>query len=403
MLRALVLLIFMLIASAVPGAAQVSGVRVVGDGEITRVTLWLDAPRGAQALHGETTGAQRVLIAFEGAGRDTGPVEPVSSATGVASYGWQDGFLAFSLARPMMVSRQLDLPPTQSEPSHRIVLDLVAVSDVRFAGAVERDRRARETALARFADARDVIEVASGPAPVAHDVVLTPEDGRYLIVIDPGHGGRDPGATAVNGHYEKEIVLDAALYLADLLEASGRYRVRLTREDDSFLELEDRVTLAREWSADLFISIHADAADNRDVSGASVYTLSSRGEARIEREAERNDWVMPIEDGVPEEVSGILSDLLRRETRSNSGLFAELLLPQLAEAGPVVRNSHRQAGFYVLLAPDVPAVLLEMGFLTNAADAERLSREAGRRDSMRAVKRAIDAYFDHQDVVLASH
>lgn len=403
MLRAPLLFVVILLFAALPARGQVESVRVVGDGEITRITLWLDEPATAQAFLGETTGAQQVLLAFDGTGLQSGAREPVSAATGVAAYGWQDGFFVFTLARPMMVMRQLDLPSSASEPRHRIVLDLAAVSDVRFARAAEQDARGRSAAQVRFAASSETVEAASSQPPSAHDVVLTPRDGRYLIVIDPGHGGRDPGATAANGIHEKAIVLDASRYLADILEESGRYRTRLTRTDDTFLELEERVSLAREWGADLFISIHADAAQSPSVSGASVYTLSSRGETRINREVERNDWTMPIENGVSQDVSSILSDFLLRETRSNSGLFAELLIPELAEAGPVLRNTHRTAGFYVLLAPDVPAVLLEIGFLTNSEDAARLSRESGRQASMRAVRDAIDAYFDHQDVVLASH
>src|SRR5690606_1208385 len=117
--------------------------------------------------------------------------------------------------------------------------------------------------------------------------------------------------------------------------------------------------------AELFISLHADAAGNSTVAGASVYTISARGEGRIDREASRNNWVIPIEDGTPQRLTGILSDLVKRETKTRSGEFAELLLPELEKAGPVLRNTHRSAGFYVLLAPDVPAVLLELGFLTN--------------------------------------
>ena len=135
----------------------------------------------------------------------------------------------------------------------------------------------------------------------------------------------------------------------------------------------------------------------------SVYTISASGERRIDKEANRNNWRIPLEDGAPEHVSSILEDLVKRETKTRSSEFAEILLPELEKSGPVLRNTHREAGFYVLLAPDVPAVLLEMGFLTNASDARRLQSNAGIRKAMNSVKRGIDRFFDQQDILLAGH
>ncbi len=140
-----------------------------------------------------------------------------------------------------------------------------------------------------------------------------------------------------------------------------------------------------------------------DRPGASVYTISARGETRIDRESTRNDWKIAIEDGTPERLNSLLEDLVKRETKTRSAEFAELLLPQLQEAGPVLRNSHRNAGFYVLLAPDVPAVLLELGFLTNDADAKRLQSEKGRKAAVEAIASTIDTYFSQQDLRLASN
>ena len=225
---------------------------------------------------------------------------------------------------------------------------------------------------------------------------------KFVVVIDPGHGGKDPGA-AHHGAVEKTIVLAASKTLRDILAADPRYDVRLTRSDDTFIELEDRVTKARNWDADLFISVHADAAGSATVEGASVYTISQRGEARVDIEARDNNWDLPIEDGGSKEVSGILTDLLKRETKTISEEFAARLLPELAKAGPVVRNTHRRAGLYVLLAPDVPAVLLEIGFLTNRKDAQRLKSSTGRKRSMQAVARAIDQHFDQQERLMAQH
>ncbi|MCI4644406.1 MAG: N-acetylmuramoyl-L-alanine amidase, partial [Hyphomonadaceae bacterium] len=393
-----------------PAAADIQSVRVVGDGELTRITMWADAAVEAEIfLSGDAVPGQ-ILVALDGAQNVSGPPVPVPPATGVSAYGWQSGFLSFTLARPMMVARQLNLPPTGEESRYRIVIDLAAVSQARFRQAAHRNAGSLaqrvQLHMVRSA-AAPAPSAASQTAPMGHDVVLEPirppRSERYLVVIDPGHGGRDPGAIAASGLREKDVVLQAAHTLKDLLEEAGRYEVRLTRTSDEFIELEDRVTRARNWGADLFISIHADAAANRDVAGASVYTISERGEGRIERESERNDWHIELEDGVSQEVGGILEALTLRETKSNSGYFASLLLPELAEAGPVLRNTHREAGFYVLLAPDVPALLLEMGFLTNGADARRLAGASGRRKAMEAVRDAIDTYFDRQDLVLAEN
>ena len=391
-----ILLLFSLIpALGAPGAgAEAPQVRVVGDGVVTRVTLFAPAKLEAEVFLGEDPSSQSIIVALPGTPGRAGDREPVNPSTGVKSYSWQDGTLRLDLAHPMMVARKLDLPPAGSEPRHRLVLDLARVSDVRFARRAERDgeRLARRSAKAPSQLAN------TGPAAGP-----TGPDGRYVIVIDPGHGGKDPGALAVDGSVEKTIVLKAALELRDLLMQDYRYDVRLTRDEDIYIPLEKRVSLARDWGADLFISLHADAAGSSEVEGASVYTLSQRGEGRVDREARKNDWTMPIEGGVPEDVSGILVDLIKRETKTNSGLFAQLLLPELEKAGPVLRNTHRNAGFYVLLAPDVPAVLLEIGFLTNRADARRLASREGRRDSMVAVASAIDAYFDRQDVIYAQN
>ncbi|WP_300378973.1 N-acetylmuramoyl-L-alanine amidase [Henriciella sp.] len=315
---------------------------------------------------------------------------------GVDSYEIRGSEIIFSLNTPMMVSRTLDLSPTSVEPRYRLVVDLVRVAPVRFNMAAEQDAETRRTYIAsREGQAEQASLPEETPAYAA------PE--KYVVVIDPGHGGRDPGASSHAGQYEKSIVLKASQAIKAVLERSGRYTVHLTRNDDRYIEHEDRVSMARNWGADLFISVHADAAANSGVSGATVYTLSARGERRVDGTARSNGWDLPIEDGTSQEVSGILADLIKRETKSNSSIFAEMLTPELAKAGPIVRNSHRRENFFVLLAPDVPAVLLEIGFLTNRSDAARLGTQAGRQRTAEAVGRAIDAYFDRRDVLYAAN
>lgn len=367
-------------------AAEVHDVRVVGNGSPTRVTIWSDTPQDARVYLTEQGESRALVLPLSGA---------VSASTGegmggVDTWAISEDRLDVLLDRPMMVVRSLSLPPAGSEPLHRVVIDLETVAPVRFSKAARKDMKRLTRAIE---DAKAPQVMAQAPAA----------KGRYTIVIDAGHGGKDPGAIAVTGAYEKTITLSAAKELKTLLEADRRYHVRLTREGDTYLPLEDRVTLARNWNADLFISLHADAAGKSTVAGASVYTISDRGVSRIDKEASKNNWKIPVEDGTSEEVNGILESLIKRETQTNSAVFAEMLVPELAKAGPVLRTTHKEAGFYVLLAPDVPAVLLELGFLTNRDDAKRLMSKSGQRKSVEAVKRGIDRFFAEREQKFAGN
>ncbi len=394
----LILLILLGFVWLLPAAADVTQVRIVGDGAPTRITIWTDVAETADGLLTEQPGERKVVLllaqnGYSAAGEGTG---------GVEAWSLEPGRLEFNLDRPMAVTRMLRLPPTGKERAHRVILDLDTISAARYTISARRDARQLAKLETQFAEARsDALKQLAGAKPASGRRL---GGGRkHVVVIDAGHGGKDPGAMALAGGKEKDITLKAALALRDVLEKDGRYDVRLTRETDIYVEHEDRVTMARKWGAELFISLHADAAGSSSVSGASVYTISARGETRIDREATKNDWKIAIEDGTPERLNGLLEDLVKRETKTRSAEFAELLLPQLARAGPVLRNTHRNAGFYVLLAPDVPAVLLELGFLTNEADAKRLQSETGRKASVAAIASAIDTYFDQQDLRLASN
>lgn len=394
-LRGFFFLLIGLIFGEFLAQADITDVRVVGNGEPTRITIWSDSPQEHAVFlyRGETK--QEIILALPGS-------ETASEGTGkggVEAWTLRKGQLKFHLDRPMMVARVLNLPPRGSAPSHRIIVDLQTVSEARFASVAKRDQQR----MARYRKAPVQRAEASASSPVPRDREARLLDARYRIVIDPGHGGKDPGALAVNGGMERDITLSASQMLKALLEEDPRYDVKLTRDTDIFIELEERVNIARGFDADLFISLHADAAANKSVAGASVYTISSSGEKRIDKESSKHKWKLPIEDGTSKQVGGILEDLIKRETKTRSAEFAEMLLPELAAAGPVLRDTHRNAGFYVLLAPDVPAVLLEMGFLTNAKDATRLKSKRGRLNSVKAVKRGIDIFFDSQDVLLAQY
>jgi N-acetylmuramoyl-L-alanine amidase len=379
----------MLCAASYAEAQRVSSISVVGDGEYTRLTLAADAPIAHETVLEARNGARTVVLFVPGASIAMEADTPPPSGA-VSSYEILPGQIRLHLQKPAMVTRALDIGPTTSDSSHRLVVDLVRVAPSRF------DRAASEPQA-------DLVALASASAETAAQSPDAQTDsGRpHVVVIDPGHGGRDPGASSHDATREKSIVLKTALALKEELEHNKGYTVYLTRSDDTYIEHEDRVSMARNWGADLFISIHADAAGNSSVSGATVYTLSARGERRVDGTASENGWDLPIEDGTTREVSGILADLIKRETKSNSSIFAEMLIPELAKAGPIVRNSHRQENFFVLLAPDVPAALVEIGFLTNRADAKRLSSSDGRRKAAKAIANAINAYFDQQDLIFA--
>jgi N-acetylmuramoyl-L-alanine amidase len=217
-----------------------------------------------------------------------------------------------------------------------------------------------------------------------------PTPARKVVVIDAGHGGKDPGAHGEDAR-EKEITLAAAHALRERLEGTGRYKVVMTRDTDVYVPLQQRVRIARRANADLFISLHADAGTEPELKGATVYTMSEHGADRSSRSA--SNWFKVEMPGPDAAVNRILFDLTQRDTRNRSSIFAEVLLDNIGERTPLLRRSHRDAGYMVLLAPDVPAVLLEMGFITNVDDERRLSDARQRRRLMDGVVAGIDAYF----------
>ncbi|ANC90702.1 N-acetylmuramoyl-L-alanine amidase [Azospirillum humicireducens] len=244
-----------------------------------------------------------------------------------------------------------------------------------------------------------LIPAALPSAPPLPDSKPSTVAEKPLIVIDPGHGGQDPGAIGVGGIYEKDITLAAAREVKRQLEATGRYRVRLTRDSDVFIRLRDRVAIGREAGADLFISLHADSISSDDMRGLSIYTLSDKAS---DREAEmlaakenRADALVGLDlSGENQLVANILIDLAQRDTKNHSKRFATLALQSLGREVPLIPNKpHRQAGFAVLTAPDVPSVLIEMGYLSNRKDAGLLASAAHRERLGRGLARTIDAYF----------
>jgi N-acetylmuramoyl-L-alanine amidase len=218
-----------------------------------------------------------------------------------------------------------------------------------------------------------------------------------LVMLDPGHGGKDPGAIGVSGTYEKHVSLATALELKNLLEAGGHYRVALTRARDVFVPLDDRVTKAQAQGAALFVSMHADALSDHAVRGASIYTLGSTASdaqtaALAQRENSADRFGGSALNASPE-VSRILASLVRRETRVGSVHLARDLVGSLDQEVPMLPNPERHAGFVVLKAADIPSVLVEMGFMSNPRDEAELRRSDHRKLIAAAMKRAVDAFF----------
>jgi N-acetylmuramoyl-L-alanine amidase len=277
----------------------------------------------------------------------------------------------------------------------RLVLDLDAPASL-----VRQELGGRRSPEVSF----DLAASAAAVAPAPQRFEPPARDGRRrTIVVDAGHGGRDPGAIGTTGVREKDVVLDAALQLREALEASGRYRVALTRDADRFVELEDRVRFARTQNADLFISIHADSSPNHGATGASVYTLSERGADRAQNMMSSQNWNLDLGEAPRRGAAhDILVDLAQRETTNRSAQFAQTVIPCLGEVSPLLSNTHRNAGFFVLLAPDVPAVLIETGFLSNVADERRLSDPRARQRMAWAMAQAVDSYFTGPQLYAAS-
>lgn len=221
---------------------------------------------------------------------------------------------------------------------------------------------------------------------------------RRVIVIDPGHGGVDPGAVGPRGTSEKSVVLKFAKTLQGSLQATGRYVVLLTRNKDTFVSLRDRVRFARQRNADLFISVHADSISRGNARGSTVYTLSERASdreaAELAAKENRTDIIAGVDLGEEsDEVADILIDLAQRETNNHSVQFAKKLVKELPKATKMTRRPHRFAGFRVLKAPDLPSVLLELGYISSRHDEKLLRSNRWRSKMAKAVVKAVNVYF----------
>jgi N-acetylmuramoyl-L-alanine amidase len=290
--------------------------------------------------------------------------------------------MVFDLAKPARIDKAFAIDASVDAPA-RLVLELVATDRESFLHKVALDSR-----LARP-------DVPSASRPAASE-----GDPRPLVALDPGHGGIDTGTKGANGELEKDIVLDFAQRLRERIERSGKYRVIMTRSDDTFVPLADRVHIARSAGAALFVSIHADALPHGegDAQGASIYTLSETASdseaARLAEKENRADVIAGVDlKTEPDDVAGILIDLAERETKSFSLQFAHKLLGEMKAATRLHKKPLKSAGFRVLRAPDVPSVLIELGYVSNHQDLQSLLSDHWRDRTADSIAQAVDVYL----------
>ncbi len=424
------------------GASEIGliGVRLGGDTATTRVVLDLDAAVSGKIVAEESTGGHLVfaLPPLLSTGPLQGPGRGLVTAWSIRDDGG-GARLILDVPPGASAARHFLIPPEVQGGHWRYVIDIRASSGDPLLALLDRDAprpavaanppappvpapAAQPVAQApRYAEvppwstasAAPVVVPSSSasraspapapaPLPPPHRVVVPAhtapsrpaERGVKVVVIDAGHGGHDTGAQSLVRN-EKDINLAAALSLREHLLKMGHYRVVMTRDSDVFIPLETRVQIARHAGADLFISLHADSAGSDPTPhGASVYTLSDSGETRVNYVMGAHEWLSHAGDGrTTPDVRQILLDLTQRNTRNRSSEFAAKLLGHIGDRVDLLPRSHRDANYFVLLAPDVPAVLLEMGFITNPGDEMRLTDPAQRDKLTSGIADAIDDYF----------
>lgn len=290
--------------------------------------------------------------------------------------------MIFAVKGPFTVDG-ISVIKNESSPGYRLVADIVAAPEAAFEAALAKQAGAAPTTEAAADDPVDV-----GPKPAGKP---------FTIVIDPGHGGIDGGAEGITGTVEKNITLAFGLELKQALEKTGKYKVFMTRDDDRFLPLDERVRIARQDDADLFISIHADTISIKGIRGATVYTVSDKASdaaaAAVATRENLSDDLAGVEiTDANHEVADILVDLIRRETHAFSIRFARSLVDQLSTKIELINNPHRFAGFRVLEAPDVPSVLVELGYLSNPKDEAELRDPEWRAKAIDSMCRAIELF-----------
>lgn len=303
--------------------------------------------------------------------------------------------IVFDMNNPVVINTAFILPKQGSKPN-RLVIDYKTATESQFK---KHKSTIHGTLSAEEYDGRTTQQ--SAPTPPANEYRphhKTAE--KPLIIIDPGHGGVDPGALGPAKFHEKNVVLALGKELKRQLLATGRYRVLMTREKDVFIRLKNRVKFARKHGGDLFISIHADTIHKSHVRGSSIYTLSKKSSdaqtAKLAEKENRADLIAGIDLKVEDEqVAFILGDFLMNDTMNQSKFFANTLVQKLqSHKIKTLVNPHRYAGFAVLKAPDIPSILIEAGFMSNKQEAKLLSQSGHRKKIASAIRSGIDSYFN---------
>jgi N-acetylmuramoyl-L-alanine amidase len=371
----------------VPSHLAVTAVHLTGDGQQTRVVFNLNRPLVARVF--TLADPYRLVVDLPQTSFEL-PARAGENGRGLVK-AFRFGLMmkggsrvVFDLAGPVRVEKSSVLEAAAGQPA-RLELELAAIDRDTFLHAVALDNR-----FDSLNDRRRKIE----PDPAAD------ADPRPVIVLDPGHGGIDEGAHGSTGEAEKTVVLDFALMLRDKIERAGKYRVEMTRSEDTFVALADRVQIARARRAQLFISLHCDALrrGEGDAQGATVYTLSENASdaeaARLAEAENRADVIAGVDlSREPNDIADILIDLAQRETKAFSSHFARGAVGELKNAIRLHKPPLKAAGFRVLKAADVPSVLIELGFVSNRADFKQMMSEAWRSQASDALVRAIDGYF----------
>jgi len=392
-------------------AAEITAVRF-GVTSPTETRIVLDS-NGllSYSLDADEAGQGQLLISLSDVGFGEGFAISGRGRGHAAGYaasvtGAKAAIIAVELNKSAKIAQILPLAPSSANARHRLVIDLVSAPVSDLASSLPaREFNSISDVIASVSPPVGPQSAAAAPAMIepptpkpAPEISARPVK-KPVIVVDAGHGGSDPGAAGPSGSKESALTLEAALALAKQLRESGLYEVVLTRSTDIRLAHEERSRIAREAKADLFISLHADAIADRKVRGGSVYTLSDEGTERSAREArESGDYIVIDQEvgAANPALGGILYKIAQRETSNESDKFAEILIEKLAGVTPLLNNTHRRGNFKVLLAPDVPAVLLELAFISSPRDETNLNSPAWRERTMAAAAGAIDAYFQQK-------
>lgn len=317
--------------------------------------------------------------------------------------------IVFDLNKPVAITHHERLSPRNGH-QWQYIIDIKPTSASTYAKAVGQVKSSAANATqttTHITEQEPVTPSTPVIAPSSPTQTASKNQKKPLIILDPGHGGVDPGAVASNGVYEKHITLATAKEVKALLEQTGRYRVHMTRSTDIYIKLPERVRIGRKMGGDLFISLHADSVGRANVQGASVYTLSeTASDAETAKLAEREnavDTLVNVDVGkVDADVADILVDLVTRDTRNQSKVLAETVVKTFGTTGlRLLQNPHRSAGFAVLKAPDIPSVLIEMGYLSNREEADKLASAPHRKKLATSIVATIDRYFNETSKMAA--